>query len=45
MSFVVSQSDGDTTDMYVTGRNTPLGARKILSIEEQYEALKDGTIE
>jgi hypothetical protein len=26
-------------------RNTPLGARKILSVEEQYEKLKDGTMD
>ena len=29
----------------VQGANTPLGARKILSIEEQYEKLRDGTME
>jgi len=26
-------------------RNTPLGARNILSVEEQYEKLKDGTMD
>jgi hypothetical protein len=39
-----SEGDG-VKDMYVTGRNTPLGARKILSVEEQYDRLKDGTLD
>ena len=39
------EGGGDSKDMYVTGRNTPLGARKILSVEEQYEKLRDGTLE
>ena len=39
------EGGGDSKDMYVTGRNTPLGARRILSVEEQYEKLRDGTLE
>eukprot|EP00802_Teleaulax_amphioxeia_P015142 Tamp_15225.p1 GENE.Tamp_15225~~Tamp_15225.p1 ORF type:complete len:307 (+),score=58.71 Tamp_15225:43-921(+) len=39
-----TEGDG-VKDMYVTGKNTPLGARNILTVEEQYERLKDGTLD
>jgi len=35
----------DVKDMYVTGANTPLGSRKIPSLDEQYQRLKDGTMD
>eukprot|EP00961_Rhodomonas_salina_P033894 456186-Rhodomonas_salina.3 len=44
-SSVLASSTTSSSDMKTQGSSTPLGKRKILSVEEQYEALKKGTID
>ncbi len=41
----MTAGSGSSSDMKTQGSSAPLGKRKILSIEEQYEALKEGTLD